>query len=441
MKKVLLFLLLFVLLVAGVIYYFLFIKQTENKGYVPDHADQIICVHIQKLQNDLFSYVIQHGDELDSLNQGDLANDFMSSTITIPSKLVAYKLKDTGAFFIPFTFQDSLSVLRFFEKYEYALMGGRYVRHKGAFTSVMKWKGNNGVVAFCKNVLNERDIAIAHINDVLMKGYTTSDRIKKKIDQTTAQVEVLQGENSIKLNTTKNNLEISGTMDLSQPSKGVYSLQGLNYTSFNYSFVYSFLMKNVDIPTYSNKWGVPLDTLNNHIENITLAYHGEETVKDSIITYDYDENFEMVEKIQVTEQSQPIFSICIQPKSDVSESWLIKKGLLKETNKGLRFASFPFAPLYKKDTGKVIVFTNKSLQTPDYKENNNGLFSMHLAIDELPLGDLQYLSNHQKEMLTSFDKLLVMLENKSNKGQLTLSLSKKDSEEHMLFLLLQSLKN
>ena len=428
-------------MVAGLVYYVLFIKETENKGYIPDHADQVYCVNVQQIQNDLFSYAIKHKSKLDSLNKKGLMDGLLSSSITIPSKLAAYKLKDTAVVFIPFIYQDSTSLKKFLEKQGYYYLNDNYTSLKGPFSSLVKWQNKNGVLALFQKGKANKDHAVSHINNVLSKGYRTSESMKQRLNQTTAQFEMIQADNSIKVNTTKDKLEIKGSIHLIQESSGTYELQNTNSLAFDYSYLLSLLEDEKLIAVYSGKWGVPINKLKNHIQNLTLAYHGEETIRDSIITYDYDENFEMVEKVEVTEQSQPLFSICITPKTDTSEAWVIKKGIFKYTNKGLRLASFPLVPLYKKENNTKIVFSNKSLEVPNYTENQEGLISINCKLKELPLDKIKNLSKNQLKILAAFKTFSLVLSTENNKGQLNVTLSKEESDEHMMLLLLKFLMN
>ena len=97
--------------------------------------------------------------------------------------------------------------------------------------------------------------------------------------------------------------------------------------------------------------------------------------------------------------------------------------------------------LLKNSQLKFNLVSNKSLEVPNYTENQEGLISINCKLKELPLDKIKNLSKNQLKILAAFKTFSLVLSTENNKGQLNVTLSKEESDEHMMLLLLKFLMN
>lgn len=400
------------LVLFAIAVYFVAFHKDKNLRYIPGNADAVVLIDSKKLTGQyLFSLATHPSSWTGSDAKSKSSASVRNSGISIPDFLQIFHIKDTK-------FSEWYSVLELKDPQQFIAF-----LKKQHFTD----KGNNRFQKDQFFFMIEGDHCIAGTSDSAFEAIkkqllqTSSNSVRNAdvfIQNTLGSISFISGQEiknfSIELNDDE--IEIGNN-----PNKEI-----LNSIASKLQKGNQFLELELDQENIRNF----SHFFNKSIADSSLAISLKATanleqVNDTIISYEYDDNFNEVEKKTFQKITQPNYSIDIQSK-DAEKTWTYFQSK-KWINSENQFTAIPFQPneISKNNNGVVIKSTRKPVITsPQLKENY-----ILIRNNSLLYSPLKTLSNKEKKIISDIDYMLYgnksqdyWLKIKAKKGNLPLIL-------------------
>jgi len=377
-----------VLLLAIAVYFVVFYKN-KNLRYIPENADAVVLIDIKKLTGQyLFSLAANPSQWSGNKSKGKNSGSLKDSGIQIPDFLQIFHIKNTkfSEWYSVLELKDSQKFIAFLKKKNFVDKGNGRFQKDQIFIMI---NGN-----CC--VAGTSDLAFEDIQKKLLK--TSSNPVldaDQLIHNTAGSISFISGKKiqnfSIELNDDE--IEIKNNSNAEFFNSITSKLQTGNH----------FLDLELDKENIRN-----LSRFFNKsiADSSQIAYFKTtadlEQVNDTIISYEYDDNFNEVEKKTFQKIIQPNYTIDI--KSDVPEKTWEYFQSKKWINSENQFTVIPFQPnqISQNKTGVAIKSTRKPVSlSPQLKENY--IFIRNSA---LLYSSLKMLGNTEKRIISDVDYIL-----------------------------------
>lgn len=401
---------LFTLLAVAV--YFVVFHKDKNLRYIPENADAVVLIDTKKLTGQyLFSLVIHPSKWSGSDTKSKSSISLSDSGIRIPDYLQIFHIKDSkfSEWYSILELKDPQKFITFLKNQQFTDNGNNQFQKNQYFVRI---EGNHCIAG-------NSDLAFETIQKQLF--HTSSNPVRNAgefIQNTLGSISFISGENiqnfSIELHDDEIEIKNNSNQEIfnsiaSKLQKGnqflEVELDQQNLRKFTY-----FLDKGM------------ADSLRATSFKATANL---EQVNDTIISYEYDDNFNEVEKKAFQKIVQPNYSIDIQSQ-DPEKAWNYFEAK-KFINDEDQFTAILFQPnkISKNNKGLIIKSTrNPVLLSPQLKEN-------YILIRNNPLlySPLKTLSSTEKRIISDIDYVLYgnksqdyWLKIKAKKGNLPLIL-------------------
>ncbi|MGE8555045.1 MAG: hypothetical protein ACN6OB_14095 [Chryseobacterium jejuense] len=377
------------LLLLAVAVYFVVFHKDKNLRYIPENADTVVLIDSKKLMGQyLFSLVTHPSSWSGSDTKGKSSASFKDSGIRIPDFLQIFHIKDTkfSEWYSVLELKDPQKFIAFLKKKEFTDKGNNSFQKDQIFLMI---EGGHCIAG-------SSDLAFETIKKQLLQN--TSNHVldaNNFIQNTLGSISFISGQKiqnfSIELSDDEieiknnSNAEIFNTL-ASKLQKGNQFLE-LELDQENIRNFSRFFNKSIADSSHA----------------ISLkATANLEQVNDTIISYEYDDNFNEVEKKTFQKITQPNYSIDIQSK-DSEKTWGYFQSK-KWINGENQFTAIPFQPnqISKNNSGVVIKSTRKSvIESPQLKENY-----ILFRNNTLLYSSLKTLSNTEKRTISDIDYVL-----------------------------------
>lgn len=383
-----------VLLLLFVFYGFLKYRQYDSyDGMIHKNADVIIKINSDQLIRKIAyntltnpSFYFQSAEE-DSTS-ADEDDDDRARGFTLPANLFVYTLKgDLKTFYTTLKVYDSASLKAFvqntlginsfttFPKYSYAYSDNRKVQmvfNNETVTLAYTFKGED-LQASLQQILLQKETMPADSDVISALKSADGDAV------------VLQGNNIANIDFENGKVVLSGFLN-PDPEIEFPSTASLARIDTSAS-VHLGIFGNVPTPflkSYKlNDITIPLDSLAKNYEGyLDLRVAGTAIQHDTIITYDYNDDFEKVEVKTVSESEVPGVNVVLRGKA-ANMMDLLKKERIALHNK-LNRNVFPLLDLNIRENGaSELVFTNlKNDPKPDYASSQD-FFMLYMNFQRL----------------------------------------------------------
>ena len=383
MKKKYIFLIIIVLLSIGV--YFLFFHKDKSLKYIPENADIVVLVDVKKAKRQYISSYIAHPSKWFEEKNG--AKNKISVTdfgLEIPDFLQIFHLNNTkiSEWYTVLEINDK-------EKLSLFLKDRKFINDgKGIFKSnqfFVKINGEKCIVGtsdlnfnnigkpfsekFRNNVLNADSFmgdglgSISFISELRTQNFS--------VDLQDDEIEIKNKQNS-----TNFELLISGLYKKTQFLEA-------DLDSENIKKISSVFKENIKDSALVNDLKMSA--------NLTQ-------VNDTIVSYEYDDNFNEIEKITYQKIVQPDFEIVLQT-SNPEKAWMYFKNK-KWINAKNQFTAIPFQPnlisvnknhISIKSTRKSVKINETKNQNYIFIKNNPLLLSSFKTLNNQFFVDIAYL--------------------------------------------------
>ncbi|WP_068940848.1 hypothetical protein [Chryseobacterium timonianum] len=376
------------LLLAVGLYFVAFYKDKRLK-YIPGNADAVVLIDTKKLMGQyLFSWVTHPSSWSGSDTKSKSSPSFKNSGIRIPDFLQIFHIKDSkfSEWYSILELKDPQKFIAFLKQQKFTNNGNNKFQKDQYFIII---DGNHCIAG-------TSDLAFETIQKQLF--HTSSNPVRNTdefIQNTLGSLSFISGQKienfSIELHDDEIEIKNNSNQEVlnsiaSKLQKGNHFLEMEldqdNLRKFTY-----FLDKDM------------ADSLRATSFKATASL---EQVNDTIISYEYDDNFNEVEKKTFQKIIQPNYSIKIQSK-DPGKVWRYFQSK-KWINGENQFTQIPFQPnkISQNSDGVVIKSTRKPvLSSPLLQENY-----IMVRNSTLLYSSLKTLSNKEKKIISDIDYVL-----------------------------------
>ncbi|MDR6371369.1 hypothetical protein J2795_002844 [Chryseobacterium bernardetii] len=384
MKKKKIIVPLFLLLAVGL--YFLVFHKNKRLKYIPDNADAVVLIDTKKLTGQyLFSLVTHPSKWSGSKTKSKSSGSLKDSGIRIPDFLQMFHIKDTGfsQWYTVLELKDSHQFITYLRKQNFVDKGNNRFQKEQLFFMI---EGN-----YC--VAGTSDHAFETLQKKLLQNSVhrvwDADQF---IHNTLGSISFISGQKiqnfSIELNDDE--IEIKNN---SNP--GIFNGIASKLQKGNQFLEMELDKENIrNITRFFNK--SIADSLR---ANSLKATANLRQINDTIVTYEYDDNFNEVEKKTVQKITQPSYMIDIQS-DDPEKTWqyfLSEKWINNEN----QFTAIPFQPntIIQNNKGVTIEsIKNTIAMSPRLNENY-----ILIRNNALLYSSLKTLSITEKRIISDID--------------------------------------
>jgi len=383
MKKKYIFLIIIVLLSIGV--YFLFFHKDKSLKYIPDNADIVVLVDVKKAKRQYISSYIAHPSKWFEEKKG--AKNKISVTdfgLEIPDFLQIFHLNNTkiSEWYTVLEINDK-------EKFSAFLKDRKFINDgKGTFKNnqfFVKINGEKCIVGtsdlnfnnigkpfsekFRNNVLNAGSFmgdglgSISFISELRTQNFS--------IDLQDDEIEIKNENNSANFGSLISDLyKKTQFLDAELDSENIKKISSVFKENLTDSASVNHLKMNA---------------------NLTQ-------VNDTIVSYEYDDNFNEIEKISYQKIVQPDYEIVLQT-SNPEKAWMYFENK-KWINAKNQFTAIPFQPnlmsvnknhISIKSTRKSVKINETKNQNYIFIKNNPLLLSSFKTLNNQFFEDIEYL--------------------------------------------------
>ncbi|WP_137904478.1 hypothetical protein [Chryseobacterium sp. 2VB] len=401
---------LFLLLAVAV--YFIAFHKNKSLQYIPDNADAVILIDTKKLTGQyLFSLATHPSKWFGSKAKSKTSGSLKDSGIRIPDFLQIFHIKDTkfSEWYSVLELKDSQKFITYLKKQNFVAKGNNLFQKDQFFFMI---NGNHCIAG-------TSDLAFGTIQKKLLhqSGHPVWEA-GRFIQNTVGSISFISGQKiqtfSIKLNedeieiNNNSNPEIFNTI-ASKAEKGNHFLE-LELDKENIRNFTRFFKKS--IPNSSQ------------ITSLKAAADLRQ-INDTIVTYEYDDNFNEVEKKTAQKITQPGYMIDILS-NDPEKTWQYFQSE-KWINNENQFTAIPFQPnkITQNNKGVTIKSTRNPISLPGRLKQNYII----IRNNALLYSSLKMLSDSEKKIISDIDYVLYgnkaqnyWLKIKVKKGELPLIL-------------------
>ncbi|MFP3832670.1 hypothetical protein [Chryseobacterium sp. SIMBA_028] len=376
-----------ILLLAITAYFVLFYKDKKLR-LIPKNADAVVLIDVKNLTRQYIFSLITHPSQWGGKTKGKNSASLNESGIIIPDFLQVFHLQGTGIseWYSVIELKDPQKFIVFLKQQQFVGKGENIFQKDHVFISI---EGENCIVGTSDSgfgVINKQ-IFQASQKNILNAG--------QFIQNTAGSISFLSGQKiqNFSIELKDDEIEI----------KNNSNLQALNTIDSKIRKGNQFLELELDKENIRNFTRFFNKNIADSSQSISLKVTSNlEQVNDTIISYEYDDNFNEVEKKSVQKITQPNYIIDIKS-DDPNKTWeyFQSKKWINDQN---QFTAIPFLPneISHSNNGIVIKSTRKPISlSPQLKENY-----ILIRNNTLLYSSLKTLSNTEKKIISDIDYVL-----------------------------------
>ncbi|TZF95992.1 hypothetical protein FW781_11180 [Chryseobacterium panacisoli] len=369
--------------------YFVGFHKNKNLRYIPENADAVVLIDIKKVTGQyLFGLVTHPSHWSGSKAKGKSSGSLKDSGIRIPDFLQIFHIKDTkfSEWYSVLEIKDSQKLIAFLKKQNFVDKGNNRFQKDQFFIII-----NGG---HC--IAGTSDLAFETIQKNLLKASSNSVLDADQfIHNTTGSISFISGEKiqnfSIELHDDE--IEIKNNSNPGILDALASKLQKGNH----------FMEIELDKESIKNL---------SHFFNKSIADSSQaiyfkatadlEQVNDTIISYEYDDNFNEIEKKTFQKITQPNYTLDIKS-DDPDKTWAYLQSE-KWINSRNQFTAIPFQPnqVSQNIDGIIIQSSGKPIAlSPRLQENY-----IFIRNSSLLYSSLKTLSASEKRIISDIDYVL-----------------------------------
>ncbi|WP_223598311.1 hypothetical protein [Chryseobacterium sp. GVT01B] len=375
-------------LLLAVAAYFVVFHKNKNLRYIPESADVVVLIDIKKVTGQyLFSLAAHPSHWSGNKAKGKSAGSLKDSGIRIPDFLQIFHIKDTkfSEWYSVLELKDSQKFIAFLKKQNFLDKGNNRFQKDQIFLMI---NGNHCIAG-------TSDLAL----EAIQKEIQTSSNSVRDADQfihnTAGSISFISGKKiqnfSIELHDDE--IEIKNNSNPEILNAVASKLQKGNH----------FLDLELDKENIRNFSRFFNKSIADSSQAVYLKATADlEQVNDTIVSYEYDDNFNEVEKKSFQKIIQPDYTIDIKS-ADANKTWAYFESK-KWINSENQFTEIPFQPnrISRNNNGVVIKSTRKPIVlSPLLKENY--IFIRNSA---LLYSSLKTLGNTEKRIISDIEYVL-----------------------------------
>lgn len=415
MKKFLIILIIILLVLFGV-FYFWWNNKPSIQVQIPINSKAIICVDFHNLRNTVLAEMPGEVTDLLKEDSSSFKRKLEAYSIVMPNYLIGYYYQSNWIFELPIKNQDKLKngLLNdgFTKEGEVYTIKNNKIKACIRESKVYFGLGKSESQEFEKIIKSEK------------KYLSEDDQLIQELESSTNHISLFIHDSSytkswsnVSVNFLDNEVKIEGEIALKEKLESE-----IVYNNIPESFAY--------IKLYDE-----LNVLNNQKITGQLNFNGFTTLIDTVVSFDYDENFEMVEKKELNEIKTPKFAGFISKNKTGGVSLFGNDSLIKIINQDTLFTGIPLYLIKAEEREERYILT-KNMVYGDWQNKSNQLLDVFVDIKNTPWQDfeiphlnfLTHLDFSSFHLTISAEESGLMVDGKlktENKENHTLSILKK----------------
>lgn len=383
MKKKYIFLIIIVLLSIGV--YFLFFHKDKSLKYIPDNADIVVLVDVKKAKRQYISSYIAHPSKwFEEKNGAKNKISVTDSGLEIPDFLQIFHLNNTkiSEWYTVLEINDKEKLSAFLKDRKFINDG------KGTFKINQLFVKINGE----KCIVGTSDLNFSNI------GKPFSEKFRNNVLNADSFMDDGLGSISFISELRTQNFSI----DLQDDEIEIKNKQNSTNFELLISDLYKktqFLDAELDSENIKKIGSVFKENLidSTSVNHLKMSANLTQ-VNDTIVSYEYDDNFNEIEKISYQKIVQPDYEIVLQT-SNPEKAWTYFQNK-KWINAKNQFTAIPFQPnlmsvnknrISIKSTRKSVKINETKNQNYIFIKNNSLLLSSFKTLNNQFFKDIEYL--------------------------------------------------
>lgn len=414
------------------LYWYIFHKNFDQQS-IPQNADGIAMVDVKNIRNYLaYTYL---------KNPSEWRWEGLSSKFKKHLNLADFGLKTTD--YLAFFHIENQPLNRWFIALQ---IDDETVFEKTMIqTHFRKKKFQNGMVIYYSNTKSvcvikhsnrilvanisekQKQIAVKVAEDMFLKKlFLDANKTKKTINTPNAitiwlkKNSLLEEDGIININLKQQEITAEGILQLHYKKESHFSQNPNALLSFGFDF--EMIRKQNFLQQHSaqiNKLiGFDLDSILVHQPTKTeLLLQAVIEKKDSVISYDYDDDFNPIKKVVVHTNREPSFSFSVETANSTKiYNYLKTQNAIDSQNV---FVNFPFAKTTAAIRNNTLTLDANPLQKRPLKTSSPkiGYFQIHFS--KLQMEDWRYImaKNKNLKLLKSFESLTIDFAKKNNAAE------------------------
>lgn len=384
-----------IIILLGIVYWgYKFINKTSSLlGVIPKNADAVVKIDLHSIKETLVLDALSspkfYYDNISFSGSKNEKDSTLNKGINFsPYAAVLYTFKDVkNTVFTTFPInnftdfnayikvyvQDKNSVIQKTNGYQHSVLEKSKV--------CIAWNSKNLVIAATPEKINITKIS-AVFTDVLVDEnliINKNNSLIQKLKSAKEHIVYVKGESAIGLNFEDGKLMASGQLEVDKssvfskeiivnsiPGASLQMYLDYNFTDENHKKDFISTFKN---SSFLQKSNLQIDSIAKYSNGFfSLAVSGKTKQQNTIITYDYDENFNKVEKKTVQEKEAPKMYINFGVNKNGLQAYLQAQGAVEQSV----FTALPIYNFYVSSTPKTSLFatTKNNPKTAVFKSTN-----------------------------------------------------------------------
>lgn len=432
------------LIVSGLLvfgYVKLFYK-TFSKTAVAKSSDYIIALDVKRITNTLIWQWVTTPSQwkMAYISKSDKQELSWKDMVELPDYIFAFHVKNqpVNAWYAVLQVKDDNDFVKGLQGYHFEKINTDEYINKEAGICILK-KQNKILVSTAQS-----SDAAAVANELFtQKLYVAKETLAKVIDAKShlalyiGSNGFLQQDGIVTANFDKEKIEISSTLtpqsqysftenDFAFSDSALCTLGFTQPSPPLYALLSDTSKKNI-----SKALSINIDSLllpSNKYYSINMA--GIQPRVDSAITYEYDDNFNKVEKVVVNNVEEPAFNFTIAGDSvtNIYNYWE-RTGTIDQTDTGALFTAMPFVKTYcHLANKKELNITAANYQNISTNKKTNCIFFLNMLFSKIPTFILKYLPGNLQHVIANMELLQLVAKKNNNQVILRCNFYKKNND-------------
>ncbi len=377
-------LLLFGALLVAVVVYFLLFQKDKTLKFIPESADAVVLIDVKNLSRQYIYTFASHPSQWFN-GKGEKSFSLKGSGLKIPDFVQIFHLKDSrfSHWYSVVEIKDQKKFLSFLKDRKFINKGNKSFQKDQIF---LKIEGEFGI-------FGTSNTEFAQISkQVFQPNKNDHFDANQFFDEGVGSVSFLYGKEitNFSIVLSDDDIEIKNTANIELFSSVINKILGNN----------QFLEIELDEKNIKNTASFFNKGIGDSAKIKYLkASSNLQQVNDTIITYDYDDDFNEIEKIAVQKIVEPNYAISLQSKFP-QQTWEYFQNK-KWINNQNQFTAIPFQPnIIVKSSDKITIKSTKYPVEIAQQINENYIF---IKNNQLLLKNVSTFSEQEKNWISTID--------------------------------------